>query len=72
MGQSKSKSNIKYSRLSHCPSNPSKNTAEDDTDIEIGNLKKNGELETTKPQKVEPFTKAWYRGVMFATLSGNV
>ena len=81
MGQSKSKSNIKYEP---CPSNARKNTAhgavisdvdsedsEDEIDIEIGNLKKRNE-ELDKSQKAETFSKAWYRGVMFATISGEV
>ena len=76
MGQSKSKSNIKYAKLP-CPSNPSKNTAhgavisdvdsEDEIDIEIGNLKKSDE----KSETPKAFSKAWYIGVGFATISGN-
>ena len=81
MRQSKSKSNIKYEP---CPSNARKNTAhgavisdvdsedsEDEIDIEIGNLKRRNE-ELDKRQKAETFSKAWYRGVMFATISGEV
>ena len=68
MGQSKSKSNIKYAKLP-CPSSPSKNVdSEDELDIEIGNLKKSDE----KSEAVKTFSKKWYIGVGFATISGEV
>ena len=67
MGQSKSKSNIKYEA---CPNGTviSDDDSEDEIDIEIGNLKKSDE----KSEVVETFSKAWYIGVGFATISGEV
>ena len=65
MGQSKSKSNIKYAKLP-CPS---KNVdSEDEIDVEIGNLKKSDE----KSEAVKTNSKKWYIGVGFATISGEV
>ena len=68
MGQSESKSNIKYAKLP-CPSNPviSDVDSEDEIDIEIGNLKKSDE----KSENPTPFSKAWNIGVGFATISGE-
>ena len=63
MGQSKSKSNIKYAKL-NCPSNPE---VDSEDEIEIGKFKKSDE----KPETPKSFTKEWYIGVGFATISGN-
>ena len=72
MGQSESKSNIKYIK---CPNNISDVDSkvishvdpEDEIDIEIGNLKKSDE----KSENPTPFSKAWNIGVGFATISGE-
>ena len=69
MGQSKSKSKIKYAKLP-CPSNGaviSDVDSEDESDVEIGNLKKMDE----KSETPKPLSKAWCIGVGFATISGN-
>ena len=69
MGQSKSKSDIKYERVSPVISDDG---SEDEIDIEIGNLKKSDEKsEKPKPKAVKPFSKAWCIGVGFATISGE-
>ena len=69
MGQSKSKTNIKYERVSPVISD---DDSEDEIDVEIGNLKKSDEeSEIPKPKAVKPFSKAWCIGVGFATISGE-
>ena len=74
MGQSKSKSNIKYAKLP-CPSNGaviSDVDSEDEIDVETGNLKKSDEKsEIPELEAVKPFSKAWYIGIGFATISGK-
>ena len=67
MGQSTSKSDIKYAKLP-CPSKSTDDVdSEDEIDIEIGNLKKSDE----KSETPKPLSKAWCIGVGFATISGN-
>ena len=84
MGQSKSKPNIKYERVSPVISD---DDSEDEIDVEIGNLKKSGEKfeitkpeeikpdeikpDEVKPEEIKPFSKAWCIGVGFATISGE-
>ena len=69
MGQSKSKINIKYERVSPVISDYD---SEDEIYVEIGNLKKSDEKsEIPKPEEIKPFKKAWYIGVGFATISGE-
>ena len=64
MGQTKSKPNIKYERVSPVISD---DDSEDEIDVEIGNLKKSDE----KSETPKPLSKAWCIGVGFATISGN-
>ena len=75
MGQSKSKSDIKYERVS--PVIPD-DDSEDEIDVEIGNLKKSDEKSKVgnlkrdeKSETPTAFSKAWFIGVGFATISGE-